>query len=241
MANKTAAGLVSYAKAQLGKPYWYGTFGNKATQSLLTSKTKQYPSHYTSDRMAKYKSQIGQRVHDCVGLIKGYLWSENATATPKYNASQDVSANGMLSRCKEKGKISTIPEIPGVLVFMPGHVGVYIGNGKVIEARGFAFGVVETRLSARAWTSWGKCPWIVYPTATTSTIKPSTNSKVSYFKKYTGTSKSVVDALKSIGATSTFAYRKKIATANGISGYIGLSSQNIKMLNLLKQGKLVKP
>lgn len=241
MANKTAAGLVSYAKAQLGKPYWYGTFGNKATQSLLTSKTKQYPTHYTSDRTAKYKSQIGQRVHDCVGLIKGYLWSESATATPKYNASQDVSANGMLSRCKEKGNISTIPEIPGVLVFMPGHVGVYIGNGRVIEARGFAYGVVETKLSARTWTSWGKCPWIIYPTATTSTVKPSANSNVSYFKKYTGKSKSIVDALKSIGVTSTFAYRKKIATANGISGYLGLSSQNIKMLNLLKQGKLVKP
>lgn len=230
MANKTAAGLVSYAKAQLGKPYWYGTFGNKATQSLLTSKTKQYPSHYTSDRIAKYKSQIGQRVHDCVGLIKGYLWSEDATATPKYNASQDVSANGMLSKCKEKGDISTIPEIPGVLVFMPGHVGVYIGNGKVIEARGFAYGVVETRLSARAWKNWGKCPWLEY-----------TTSSATYFKKYTGSSKSIVDSLKAVGASSTFAYRKKIAAVNNISDYIGLSTQNIKMLNLLKQGKLIKP
>ena len=38
MAEKTAAGLVAYAKAQKGKPYWYGTFGNTATESLLNSK-----------------------------------------------------------------------------------------------------------------------------------------------------------------------------------------------------------
>ena len=35
---KTNDGLVNYAKAQLGKPYWYGTFGNTASKSLLNSK-----------------------------------------------------------------------------------------------------------------------------------------------------------------------------------------------------------
>ena len=159
---KTNIGLVAYAKAMIGKPYWYGTFGNTATQSLLNAKANQYPSHYSSDRMARYKSQIGQRVHDCVGLIKGYLWSDSTTSTPKYNSAQDVSANGMLAKCKEKGKIATMPEIPGVLVFSPAHVGVYIGDGKVIEARGFSFGVVQTELKSRGWTDWGKCPWIDY-------------------------------------------------------------------------------
>ena len=28
---KTNVGLVDYARNQLGRPYWYGTFGNKAT------------------------------------------------------------------------------------------------------------------------------------------------------------------------------------------------------------------
>ena len=28
---KTATGLVEYAIAQLGKPYWYGTFGQTAS------------------------------------------------------------------------------------------------------------------------------------------------------------------------------------------------------------------
>ncbi len=66
-------------------------------------------------------------------------------------------------------------------------------------------------------------------------------STVKYFKKYSGKSVSIVTALNSLGYNSTFAYRKKIATANSIKGYIGTSSQNTKLLNLLKQGKLIKP
>ena len=62
-----------------------------------------------------------------------------------------------------------------------------------------------------------------------------------YFKRYTGKSTSLVDALKSVGATNTFAYRNKIAKANGIKTYIGTASQNTKLLNLLKKGKLIKP
>ena len=157
---KTAKGLVSYANAQLGLPYWYGTFGQKATAELYAAKKKQYPELYKS--WNDFPTQYGKRVHDCVGLIKGYLWSDNTTSTPKYNSSQDVSANGMLARCKENGSISSIPDIPGVLVFMDGHVGVYIGGGFVIEARGHQYGVVKTALRSRPWKWWGKCPWIDY-------------------------------------------------------------------------------
>lgn len=158
--EKTAKDLVEYAKAQLGLPYWYGTFGLTATAELYAAKKKQYPEMYAS--WDDFPSQYGKRVHDCVGLIKGYLWSDSATAKPKYNSSQDVSANGMLNACKEKGTINTIPDIAGVLVFMPGHVGIYIGDGYVIEARGHQYGVVKTILSARPWKNWGKCPWIDY-------------------------------------------------------------------------------
>lgn len=157
---KTAKGLVEYAKAQLGLPYWYGTFGQKATAELYAAKKKQYPELYKS--WNDFPAQYGKRVHDCVGLIKGYLWSDTTTSTPKYNSSQDVSANGMLARCKENGSISSMPDIPGVLVFMDGHVGVYIGGGFVIEARGHQYGVVKTALKSRPWKWWGKCPWIDY-------------------------------------------------------------------------------
>lgn len=62
-----------------------------------------------------------------------------------------------------------------------------------------------------------------------------------YFKACDKNHTSIVNALRSIGAKSGLAYRKVIATENNISGYIGTSKQNIAMLNLLKNGKLIKP
>lgn len=230
---KTNIGLVEYCKAQLGNPYWYGTFGNTATASLYSAKRKQYPGYYTAK---DFKSQYGKRVHDCVGLIKGYLWSDTATSAPKYNSGQDVSANGMLGKCIARGKISTIPELPGTLVFMKGHVGVYIGGGYVIEARGHAFGVVKTRLKDRPWTDWGKCPYISYMLSETHT-----GTNKAYFPKSDYTGGSIVDALTSINVNASFSNRKKIAKANGIELYYGAAKQNIELLGLLKSGKLVKP
>ena len=68
----------------------------------------------------------------------------------------------MKANCSERGLLETMPDVPGVLVFMPGHVGVYVGNGKVIEARGHAYGVVQTDLNKRGWKEWGKLDWIEY-------------------------------------------------------------------------------
>lgn len=157
---KTNYGLVEYAKAQLGKPYWYGSFGNGASKEFYNQKKRQYPGYY----LWSYKpGNEGVKVHDCVGLVKGYLWCDSPTDnTPRYNAAQDKSANGMRNACTKKGDIASIPDVPGVLVFMNGHTGVYIGNGEVIEARGHAYGVVKTKLKDRAWKWWGYCPYITY-------------------------------------------------------------------------------
>lgn len=62
-----------------------------------------------------------------------------------------------------------------------------------------------------------------------------------YFKKYSGTSGSIVTALGSIGEQSSYIYRTKIAAANGISSYSGTADQNVALLLKLKQGKLIKP
>lgn len=154
--DKTNIGLVEYCKQQLGLPYWWGTFGQIATQSLYEQKKRQYPSQYTANN---FTSQFGKRVHDCVGLIKGYLWTNNGKLT--YNALQDKDVSGMKAKCTV-GNIEDLPEVKGLLVFMRGHVGVYIGNGEVIEARGHAYGVVKTKLKDRPWTEYGKLSWITY-------------------------------------------------------------------------------
>ena len=65
--------------------------------------------------------------------------------------------------------------------------------------------------------------------------------KVTYFPKYTGTSNSITTGLKAVGAKTSFAYRATIAKANNVKLYVGTAKQNTTMLNLLKQGKLIKP
>ena len=49
----------------------------------------------------------------------------------------------------------------------------------------------------------------------------------------------IVDGLKQINVDSSYNYRSKLAKANGISNYSGTAEQNTKLLNLLKQGKLI--
>ena len=166
--QKTARGLVEYALAQLGRPYWYGTFGQAASKALYDQKKNRYPQRYEWEYAPGAE---GKKVHDCVGLVKGYLWCDNpADVTPVYNATQDLSANGMRNACKIKGEIATMPEIPGLLVFYNGHVGVYIGGGEVVEARSRRYGVYKSKLKDRPWTSWGYCPYITYEAPAQKTV-----------------------------------------------------------------------
>jgi hypothetical protein len=69
---------------------------------------------------------------------------------------------------------------------------------------------------------------------------PKKTKKVSYYKKYTGKSTSLVDALASLKINYTFDNRKKIAIKNGIKNYTGKPTENEKLLKLLKSGKLIK-
>ena len=162
--RKTAAGLVNYAKAQLGRPYWWGTSGQISTETLLNSLKKLYPDTYAKPMYANAPQQLGVKVHDCMGLIEGYFWSDNADAPAKYNSNgfTDTTADRLLASAPDKGAISTIPEIPGISVHMKGHVGIYEGKGNVIEARGHQYGVVRTRLKDRPWTHWARIPQLEY-------------------------------------------------------------------------------
>lgn len=164
---KTGQGLAEYALEQLGRPYWWGTFGQLADGALYAQKKAQYPAYYTAE---DFPAQFGQKVHDCVGLIKGYLWCDTPDSEPIYKAAQDVAVSGLYMVCPESGSIDTMPDIPGVCVFMRdmSHVGVYVGGGYVVEATGHARGVVKTKLAGRGWALWGKPRWISYEATATS-------------------------------------------------------------------------
>lgn len=62
------------------------------------------------------------------------------------------------------------------------------------------------------------------------------------YKKYTGKSKKVDEVLKAIGVPAqyrgTWKKRKTLALKNGIKEYKGTMKQNLKLINLAKQGKL---
>lgn len=75
-----------------------------------------------------------------------------------------------------------------------------------------------------------------------STVKPTVNvSRETCFPVFKSSSCSIVDCLKSIGVDSSFAYRKRIASKNGIANYKGSAPQNDKLVSLGKKGKLIKP
>lgn len=65
-----------------------------------------------------------------------------------------------------------------------------------------------------------------------------------YYKKYKGSSVQVDVVFKAIGVPSkyygNFTRRKKVATKNGIKGYLGTAKQNTKLIELAKKGKLKK-
>lgn len=181
----TNTGLVNHAKKAfaLNTKYMWGgilkLIDNRYIAALRGIYGISPEKGYTEDRYKYLQSISGKGVFgcDCVGLIKSYYWSgkpNGGTGSPNnpYDKKQyaknypDVNAGMMYNAAKVKGDISTIPEIPGLIVYCKSHphVGIYIGNGEVIEctlsARGD--GVVKTKLKDWIWEYWFECPYIEY-------------------------------------------------------------------------------
>src|SRR5690625_1014193 len=74
---------------------------------------------------------------------------------------------------------------------------------------------------------------------TNKTTTKSSNKKSSSksTKKSTYKGSSIVDYLKSVGQSSSFAHRKKLAQRYGIKNYKGTASQNTRLLNALRGKK----
>ena len=151
--------------------YVWGTYGNVLTESLLSYKIQQYPDWVGQNAAFIRSHWLNRRCTDCVGLIKGYGWLDTSTGAIRYgtNGMPDYGANTMYRAAvnagvsgQDYGPISTMPDIVGLAVWKQGHIGVYIGNGHVIEAMGTKYGVVKTELTKRSWSGWCKIPYIDY-------------------------------------------------------------------------------
>jgi cell wall-associated NlpC family hydrolase len=158
--------------------YMWGCFGSPVTEELLMEKYNQYPNWYIN-RASQLRSLVGQNYFgfDCVGLIKGILWGWNGDLKKYHggarygaNGVPDINADTMIAKCKDVSKdFKNI--LPGEAVWLSGHIGVYIGDGKVIEstpiwANGVqitdCWNVQKTNGNGRLWIKHGKLPWVVY-------------------------------------------------------------------------------
>lgn len=137
------------------------------TESLLQDRAAVFGSEVTSYMDFIRHNWLGKRTADCVGLIKGYGWynPDSGDIVVGSNGMMDVGANAMFENATVKGTIDTIdtiPEVPGLAVWSDGHIGIYIGNGEVIESMNTLRGVTRTKLAGREWTHWLQIPYISY-------------------------------------------------------------------------------
>ena len=164
--TKNNLDLVKWAEyaADKGWGQVYGTYGTVLSESMLTAKMEQYPDEVATKEQFIRDTWLGKRTADCVGLIKGYGWFNTASQDTEIgsNGMQDLSANGMYDAATVKGEISTIPETPGLAVWKDGHIGIYIGDGNVVEAYGTERGVIRSVLADGGWTHWLEVPSINY-------------------------------------------------------------------------------
>ena len=139
--------------------YIWGASGQVWTQAKQNAATREMTIKHGS-------KWIGRRVADCSGL---FVWAYKQLGAFIYHGSNTIwnkycSSQGKLSGGKRAdGK----PIKPGTAVFLyrasdsnRHHIGLYIGNDTVIEAKGTQYGVVTSKLSH--WDEWGELKDVNY-------------------------------------------------------------------------------
>ncbi len=190
--------------------YVMGCFGAPMT----SSNKKRYTNNHTYNKQAARTKMINAASadtfgFDCVCLIKGVLWGWCGNANKIYggagyaiNGVPDIGADTMITKCS--GVSTNFANIvPGEAVWMPGHIGVYIGNGLAVECTPkwdnkvqiTAVGNIgkKTGYNTRTWTKHGKLPYVEYVaeqqpvvTPTTSAFKAGDEVKITGTKYYSG-------------------------------------------------------
>ena len=135
--------------------YIWGAAGSVWTQAKQNA---------TSNDMAKKYGQqwVGHTVADCSGLftwafkqLGGSMYHGSDTMFRKYTTSSGALKAGKRTDGQEL--------LPGTAVFVfneekknYSHVGLYIGNGYVIEAASTQKGVIRSKVSDAKWEYWGE-------------------------------------------------------------------------------------
>ena len=148
------------------------------TAGILWTQEKQ--NKVTNTYAIKYGSKwIGHYVADCSGLftwafaqLGGFMYHGSNTMWDRYCTSKGKLKSGKRADGKELR--------PGTAVFVlkngddRSHVGLYIGNGEVIEASSTEVGVIKTKITNSKWAEWGELKGVDYETQSTN-VTPTTN------------------------------------------------------------------
>ena len=145
--------------------YIWGTAGEAWTEAKQKELEKTTDSSRAQGR--QYGSKwIGHMVADCSGL---FSWAFKKLGGTMYHGSDTMYRKYCVNKgelCKGKRTDQGTLK-PGTAVFVwngssYSHVGLYVGDGIVIEAMGTLKGVTTTKVSAGKWTHWGELAGIDY-------------------------------------------------------------------------------
>lgn len=162
----TAAGLVDFVKGQVGQVYVWGGHGqyNLTNAQIRSMDTSHANAKRSIDFIKKLKAKgvASYRCFDCSGLISRYFYDLGLVPSKR-------NCNHLASMCEAIHTPDGVSALeaslrPGDLMFRKNskkyyHVGVYIGGGQVVEAKGRDDGVVQRRLDASGgsyWNRWGR-------------------------------------------------------------------------------------
>lgn len=136
----------------------WGYIWGKAGQTWTEAMQK----NATNDMAIKYgKKWIGKRVADCSGL---FVWAFRELGGSIYHGSNTIWNRYTTN----KGKVAPSVSLrPGTAMFLKResdgnrhHIGLYVGNDTVIEAKGTMYGVVTSRVDH--WDEWGELAGVSY-------------------------------------------------------------------------------
>ena len=133
--------FVDIAKSIVNKKTLYvmGCFG----APLNDKNKKRYTNNHSFNRKEIRKKMIndassGTFGFDCVNLIKGILWGWNGDVKKTYggaiyatNGVPDTNADGFISKCCYDVTTDFSNIDIGEAVWLPGHIGIYIGDNKI--------------------------------------------------------------------------------------------------------------
>lgn len=160
--------------------YIWGTHGRKWTANGQKALMKSKDSRYKASQLYG-KQWVGHYVADCSGL---FVWAYNSLGYQLPHACRYIWSDCCSKRGNLKMGLRTDGARlkPGTAVFTTNrkHMGLYIGNGIVIEAKGSYYGVITSDIADAKWVQWGELRKVDYSAVTGLPRYTKPNAKI-YF------------------------------------------------------------